>query len=131
MTTIRKEFTLDADPDKVWEVVRDIGEVHRRLVPGVLTDAYLEGDGRVVTFANGMVARERVVGMDEQTRRFAYSVFDGLPGAIHHNASMEVLTDGAGGTRFVWITDVLPDELGPRVAELMELGAQTMRRTLR
>jgi hypothetical protein len=34
--------------------VRDVGAVHRRLVPGIVVDARLDGDARVVTFANGM-----------------------------------------------------------------------------
>jgi hypothetical protein len=30
----------------------------------------------------------------------------------------------------VWATDVLPDELGPRVAELMDVGLKAMTATL-
>ncbi|WP_067534552.1 SRPBCC family protein [Nocardia crassostreae] len=129
MTTIRREISLDIHPDKVWDAVRDIGSAHR-LFQGVLTDSSLDGDIRVVTFANGLVAREVVVSLDDAARRFVYSVVEGMPGLTHHNASMEVLAEGSDRTRFVWTTDVLPDDLGPRVAELVELGMAALRRTL-
>ncbi len=38
--------------------VRDFGAVHQRLVPGFVVDSRLDGDACVLTFANGMVARE-------------------------------------------------------------------------
>src|SRR5688572_22912602 len=116
MASIRKEIAIAASPQHVWEAVRDVGEVHRRLCPGVLVDARLDGDARVVTFANGMVARELLVDIDEKARRFAYAVVDGQP--THHNASMQVLDDGADRSKLVWITDVLPNELAVPIGAL-------------
>ena len=87
------------------DAIRDVGEVHRRLAPGILLDARLDGDARVVTFANGLVARELIVTIDEEARRFAYASVGGR--ATHHNASMQVFPHG-DGTRFVWITGCAP-----------------------
>ena len=61
-------------PDDVWDAVRDFGAVHTRLVPGFVLDARLEGDARIVTFANGTVARELLVDCDEARRRLVYAV---------------------------------------------------------
>ena len=46
-----------AGPDRAWAALRDVGNAHRAFA-GVLTDARLDGDRRVVTFANGVVAKE-------------------------------------------------------------------------
>ena len=129
MASIHKEIVIDAPARDVWDAVRDVGAVHRRLVPGVLTDARLDGDARVVSFANGLVVRELIVSVDDERRRFAYAAVGGL--ASHHNASMQVFEAGAQRSRLVWITDMLPDALAGPIGELVELGTAAMQRTLR
>jgi carbon monoxide dehydrogenase subunit G len=128
MTTIREEIDVDAPADAVWQAVRDVGEAHRRLFPGILTDSRLEDDARVVTFADGTVLRELIVALDDERRRFVYASVGGR--ATHHNASIEVVADGAARSRLIWITDVLPDELRSRIAGLMQMGAATAKATL-
>ena len=54
--------------------MRDFGAVHKRLVPGFVIDARLDGDARIVTFANGTVAREQLVDCDETRRRLVYAM---------------------------------------------------------
>src|SRR3954471_2788784 len=104
MATIRKEISLDARPDDVWDALRDFHAVHERLVPGFVTDSRRDGDGaRIVTFANGAVAREVLVGVDDEARRLAYCIPEGLPACTHHSASAEVIAKDSGCT-FVWIT---------------------------
>lgn len=128
MASIHREITIEAPAETVWAAVRDVGNVHVRLCPGVLTGARLEGDSRVVTFANGMAVRERIVDIDDAKRRFAYAVVDGRP--THHNASMQVVDEGEGRSRLIWITDLLPQEVVAPIAALVELGAAAMQRTL-
>ena len=128
MTSIREEVTVDAPADVVWEVVRDVGQAHRRLFPGSLTDGRLEGDVRVVTFADGTVLRERIVAIDDQHRRFVYASVGGQ--ATHHNASIEVVPEDGRRSRLIWITDVLPDELRDRIAGLMQKGSLVAKATL-
>src|SRR5262249_28453542 len=65
MATIRKEMVVRADAAAVWDAVRDVGALHERLVPGFVVDTKLEPGARVVTFANGMVARELIVTVDD------------------------------------------------------------------
>jgi len=127
MATIRKEIVLRASPDAGWSAVRDVGEVHRRLVPGVLVDARLDGDARVVTFANGLVVRERIVDVDDEARRFCWSAVRGR--LSHHNASMQVFPDGSG-TRLVWMCDLLPDEMASAIRTLIEAGSAALKKTL-
>jgi carbon monoxide dehydrogenase subunit G len=128
MTTIREEIVVNAPADAVWQAVRDAGEAHRRLFPGILTDARLEDGARVVTFADGTVLRELIVATDDARRRLVYASVGGS--ASHHNASIEVVPDGDGKSRLIWITDVLPDELRDRIAGLMQKGAAVAKATL-
>jgi hypothetical protein len=130
MATIRKEITLDARHDDVWDALRDFHAVHERLVPGFVVDSRPDGDdARIVTFFNGAVAREVLVGIDESARRLAYHIPEGLPGCTHHGASAEVRPDGRG-CRFIWVTDVLPDALADTIEPMMDLGADAIKKTL-
>ena len=131
MASIIKEIQIDAPPDDVWDALRDFQALHRRLAPGFIIDCRPDGDAaRVVTFKTGAVAREVLVGVDEGARRLVYSVVEGPFDFVHHSASAQVVADGSAGTRFVWITDCLPDAFGPAVSDLMEAGLQVMKQTL-
>ncbi|OYU95895.1 MAG: MxaD family protein [Burkholderiales bacterium PBB5] len=128
MACVRKEITIQAPADAVWAAVRDVGQVHRRLVPGVLVDARLEGDERVVSFANGLVVRERIVDIDDMQRRLAYAAVGGR--TSHHNASIQILDEGDSQCRLVWITDLLPQAMAAPIAALVEQGSRVMKQTL-
>ena len=127
MASIRKEFSLKIGADRVWDVLRDFGAVHTRLAPGFVTDTKLDRNARIVTFANGSVAREELVTMDDVHHRLVYMIRSER--LQHHNASAEVFPDGAG-CRFVWTTDVLPDEIAPYISGQMDAGVEAMRKSL-
>jgi Polyketide cyclase / dehydrase and lipid transport len=128
MASIHKEILIHARPEKVWESVRDVGAIHTRLAPGFVVDTRLEGDARVVTFGNGMVARELIVDIDDDARRLAWAVVGTR--LTHHNASMQVFADGAEHSRAVWIADLLPHELAGDIAAMIEQGMGVMKQTL-
>jgi carbon monoxide dehydrogenase subunit G len=128
MASIHKEILIEARPENVWAAVRDVGAIHQRLAPGFVTDTRLEGDIRVVTFANGMTARELIVDIDDAARRLVWSVIEGRP--RHHNASMQIFADGEGASRVVWIADLLPNELANPIGAMIEQGLGAMKRKL-
>ena len=128
MATIHKEIAIHASAEEVWEVVRDIGAVHRRFVPGLVTDVRLEPGARVVTFANGMAVRELIVDMDDERRRFAYAAVGGM--FQHHNASMQVIAEGQDRCRLLWITDLLPADAADATRKIIDEGSVIMKRTL-
>lgn len=128
MASIRKELVIAAPVEDVWAALRDWGAVHQRLAPGFVVDARLDGADRIVTFVNGAVVREVLVDLDETRHRLVWTVVDGP--YIHHNASAQVSAAGPGRTRFVWIADILPDELAGRIDEMMERGARVVQETL-
>ncbi|MFJ2862890.1 SRPBCC family protein [Kitasatospora sp. NPDC087314] len=130
MASIHKELVIDARPEAVWAVLSDYGAVHERLVPGFVTDTRLSSDTRTVAFADGTIVLERLVDLDHEAMRVAYTVIGGSLHPSHHHASMQALPEAGGRTRFVWHTDVLPDALAAPIAEFVEHGSAVIRRTL-
>jgi len=128
MATIYKEFTVDANIASVWDALRDFNAVHQRLAPGFVVDCKPGEGSRTVTFANGAEAHELLVGIDEAVHRLSYTVTGGK--ASHHMASAQLFADGENRTRFVWITDVLPNALEGYIDAMMTQGAAVMQRTL-
>jgi carbon monoxide dehydrogenase subunit G len=128
VASIRKERTIDARPEAVWDALSDWGALHERLAPGFAVGTRLDGGDRIVTFFNEAVLRERLVGRSEKERRLAWSIVDG-PYA-HHNGAAQALANDDGTTRFIWVADLLPDSLAATTDELMERGIDTIKRTL-
>src|SRR5262245_5680778 len=128
MASIRKEVHVDARPEAAWAALRDVVALHTRLVPGFVTDTRLEEGARIVTFGNGMVARELIVDVDDDARRVVWSVVGGV--MTHHNGSAQVFPEGADRCRFVWIADLLPHEVAPAIAAMMEQGIAVIKETL-
>ena len=127
MATIRREVLIEARPATAWSAVRDVGALHTRLVPGFVTDVKLEEGARIVTFGNGTVAREIIVSLDDHDRRLVWSVVGTR--MTHHNGAAQVFADGTG-CRFVWTADLLPDELAPAIAAMMDQAMPIIKRTL-
>ena len=128
MASIHKDIPIDAPADQVWAAVRDFGAVHTRLAPGFAIDARLDGEARIVTFANGNVAREVLVDCDEARRRLVYAIANER--VSHYNASVQVQADGETRSRLIWIVDVLPNDIAPYIDGQMDQAAQAMQQAL-
>ena len=127
MASVWIEETLERSADHAWPLLRDVGSADKAF-PGVLVAAHLDGDIRSVTFASGVVVRERIVAIDDDRRRIAYAVIEGR--FSHHSASMQILPDGPSRCRFIWISDVLPNESAALVRSLAEAGTAAFKRTV-
>jgi carbon monoxide dehydrogenase subunit G len=127
MASLQKDIPIDAHPDDVWAAVRDFGAVHR-LAPGFALDSRLDGDVRIVTFANGNVARELLVDCDDARRRLVYAVISER--VTHYNASVQVLADGEAHSRMIWTIDLLPNEVAPYIDGPMNQGALAVQKGL-
>lgn len=129
MASIIRQIAVAASAGAVWDAVRDWAELHTRLVPGIVTSvvAFRDCDPpvRIVSFADGMVLRERIVGIDDDAMRLVWSI-EGAP-VDHHNGALQVVRDtDTDGARVVWTADVLPDALAAPFGELMTKGLATM-----
>ena len=127
MATLRRQIALTAGASTVWSAIRDFGAVHTRVAPGFLTKLEMDNGDRIVTFFNGLVARERLVTADDATRRLVYAVVEGR--ASHYNAAVQVFPEG-DGSRVVWTIDLLPDELAPAIETMMGEAVKVMGKTL-
>jgi len=128
MASIVKEISTTANVDAVWAALRDVGALHTRLVPGFVVDTRLEPGARIVTFANGTVARELIVDVNEETKRIVWSARSEL--LTHHNASAQVFRGDNGQSRIVWTADLLPNQAADVIAQMMEQGMNIMKATL-
>ena len=128
MASIHKDIPIDAPADQVWDAVRDFGALHSRLVPGFVLDTRLDGDARIVTFANGTVARETLVDCDDERRRLVYAITSER--LKQHSASVQIIADGEKRCRMLWTVDLLPHEIAPYINTQMDLGAAAMQKAL-
>ena len=128
MASIHREIEIEASVESIWAAIRDVGAPHTRLAPGFVVDTRLEEGARIVTFGNGMVVRELIVDVDDEARRVAWSAVGGS--MTHHNASAQVFPETAGRCRFVWIADLLPNEVAPAIAAMIEQGIAVIKQTL-
>ena len=128
MASIRREIMIEVPADTLWAALKDVGAIHERLVVGFVTDCRLEGNARIVTFANGLVARELIVDVNDAYRRVAWAAVGTR--LTHHNASAQVFAEASGRCRLVWIADLLPDEMAPAIAGMIDEGTAAMKRTM-
>jgi hypothetical protein len=112
----------------VWDAIADFGQVHRRVAPGFLTDAKLEGETRVVTFASGAVFREHLVDADPAARRLVYAIAE--PPFLSYQGTVEVFPTADGRSRLTWTVDLLPNELADRISAAMDEGVRAMKPAL-
>ena len=129
MASLVREIVTRARPDQVWDAIRDVGALHTRLVPGFVVATELVPGGRRVTFGNGMIVEEPIIGSDDERRRLAWTAAgDGLP-FRHYSAAVQVFAR-EDGSRVVWTADLLPDEAAGFVGPLMDQGMAVMKETL-
>ena len=127
MASIHKDIPINAGCSEVWAAVRDFGALPR-LAPGFVVDAKLEDGARIVTFANGNVAREVLVDCDEARRRLVYAIVNER--VTHYSASVQVFDAGPGRSQVSWTVDVLPNDIAPYISGQMDLGVLAMQRAL-
>ena len=128
MPSLRKELAVDAPAEDVWSAVRDFGAVHQRVARGFIVDCKLDGDARIVTFANGGEARELLVSRDDDARRLVYAIKNER--IAHYNAAVQVFDLGERRCRVVWTIDLLPNEIEGYIDRRMDEAVLAMQATL-
>ena len=126
MASVIIEELLDCPAEKAWALLRNVGAAAEAF-PGVLLSSTLDGTVRTVRFANGTVAQEQIVTVDDDRMRMAYAVKGGR--FTHHSASMQIVRQDARRCLFIWLSDFLPDEAAPIVRGLVVQGTAAFKRT--
>jgi len=130
MASVIREIIIDSAPEAVWAAVSDFVNGPLKMAPGVFADCRLDApDIRALVFADGTVARERLIGRDERARRIVWGWVS--EDVAHNNASMQVFAEGQGRSRLVWIHDTLPDGLTGWLAAAMDQIAPVFQQSLR
>jgi hypothetical protein len=126
MGTISKTVCVAASARLAWDAVTDVGELHVRVAPGMVTDTKLEDAGafRVVTFSSGVVLREQIISNDPATMRLCWTASGGP--WTHHNASLQI-TGHKDGCDVMWTADVLPHDAVDIIAPFIEAGLATFK----
>ena len=88
----------------------------------------MEDGARLVTFANGVTAREVIVSVDDAARRLVWTAVGGR--LTHHNGAAQVLSEGPAACRFVWTADLLPNEMVPAIEAMMSQAMPIIKATL-
>lgn len=128
MAHIHRETIIKVPPAQVWAALSDVGALHTRLVPGFVTDCVYDGEVRTVIFGNGLVVRERIIDVDPNKKRVAWSAEGGT--LTHYSASVQLFAAGVDTCRVVWLADLLPHEAAPAIAAMIEHGLATMKHHL-
>jgi hypothetical protein len=115
--TIYLERHLDRPAASVWEQIRDIRAPER--LTNMIHAVEVIGDGvRACATDQGEIV-ERIVSVDGDRCRIAYTATQSPFPITHHNAAFVVSDDG-DGSLLTWITDVEPaavaDALQPVLA---------------
>jgi Polyketide cyclase / dehydrase and lipid transport len=126
MGTISKTVCIAASARLAWDAVTDVGELHVRVAPGMVTDTKLEDAGavRVVTFSSGVMLREQIISNDPATMRLCWTASGGP--WTHHNASLQI-TGHRDGCDVTWTADVLPHDAVTVIAPFIEAGLATFK----
>ncbi len=128
MASIHREIQVRRSREDVWDAVRDVGAIHKRLVPGFVVDCRLEGDSRHLTFGNGMQIREIIIDVDDQRS----DIRGPRRGRRSRTTTPRFRCSRRNDTcRLVWIADVMPHAIADTVAEMIQQGLDTMKATLR
>lgn len=96
MPQVTQSITVAAVPDDVWKIVGDVGNVHTWIPP--ITATRMDGDLRIVTFADGGEARERIDSRTDKRHTYTYTYIDGPIPLDEYTSTITVSAhpDGAG-----------------------------------
>jgi hypothetical protein len=75
-----------------------------------LGETTLEGDRRSCSVGDMGKLEELIVSVDDENRCVVHSIRESQFNFTHHSASMQAITNGEGRTRFLWVTDLKPDD---------------------
>ena len=130
MASVYKDIHLAVSSVIAWDVIRDVGNVHKRLVPGYAQEVALDGSTRILTMWNGNTVKEKILDINEPSMRMAYTVVETAMPLEFHHASFQVFSVDEKNCRLVWITDILPDNELLAVEARVDRGAEIMKQTI-
>lgn len=117
MTTIYKEVNIDAPLNKIWESISDTANIADLV--GFLATSNQTDDTRVCTLEGGGELKEKIVSVDDDLKRVAYTITESPLNMEYHSASMQ-LEETEDGTKLVWTVDLLPEAAKQQMGPMLE-----------
>ena len=108
MAQVSSSVTLDGSPDKVWAVIKDVGNIANWFP--ALTESWMEGDDkttRICVLPDGGRIVERIESTDDQGRSYTYRIDDSPLPLSSYRSTMTVTPSGAG-SQVEWRTEFEP-----------------------
>lgn len=105
MASEASQITIERDPDEVWALVGQFGDLS--YMPGV-ESCTVEGDVRTVS-TMGMEIKEQLVARRDEDRSFTYAIVGGAVPVDSHEATVSVQPEG-DASRVTWAVTVSPDD---------------------
>lgn len=113
MGTIRQHVRINRHADEVWKAVSD-WETVSKWFPMII-ESKLQDDGlRHCVLANGAALQEQLVTLDDELRRFQYTIVSGDLPVESHLGTIDVLEDG-DGCLAIYSVQLEPDELAEQL----------------
>jgi hypothetical protein len=108
MGSVRRHAVLAASAEKVWDFIGRPEVLHEWFPT---SSTRVEGDKRWVTLPSGIVFEEQILLVDNDLRRFQYSII-GNPLITHHVGTFDVIALDDDHCIVVYGTDIEPEVLG-------------------
>lgn len=124
--SVRRQVTIDAPPDRVWELVGDPARLPEWF-PGIVS-AVVDGDERVITTGAGLPMPERILTLDPLARRFQYRITS--PMFTEHLGTVDVLALDDGRSLVVYSTDADPSVMALVIGGASGAALECLRTTV-
>lgn len=124
--------TISAPVDKVWAIVRDVGNLAWGGIPGTVLEG--EGVGAIRTFtAQGVTIRERLETLDDLGHTLSYTILEPSPVPWTGHLARIALLQEPSGTHVEWSGRFEPkglteEQVSGIVRRIFENGVRNLKR---
>lgn len=132
MGTVRRHMFIEAPAEAVWGLVGDPARLHEWFpitnceVTREDADATLPPTKRWITLASGLRFEERIVTLDNDLRRFQYSIINN-PIVKTHLGTVDVIADGDDRCLVIYSTELEPEVMALVIAGAAGAGLQQLK----
>jgi len=120
--SVRRHAILAASAADVWAFIGRPEALHEWFPT---TSTRVEGDKRWVTLPSGIVFEEQIVLVDNDLRRFQYSII-GNPLVTQHLGTIDVIAITEASCIVVYSTNIEPEVLGLAIGAAAGDGLRTL-----
>lgn len=122
MGSVRRHAVVASSADAVWAFIGRPEALHEWFPT---SSTRVEGDKRWVTLPSGIVFEEQILLVDNDLRRFQYSIINN-PLITHHLGTVDVIALADDRCIVIYGTDIEPEVLGLAIGAAAGDGLRTL-----